>query len=147
MGLGQQVAFSSLFAFLPTVILLIGLLGLFGTGAFDSLEHFVGSVAPHGVLALISAPIAPVAAHTARNSPPTKAIAEPPSFWAASCLARSIMSSTPCGATEPTKCSSESKAPVPNSPSRPIEQDDGRQEREQRAEGDLLARGPYSRRP
>ena len=30
MGLGQQVAFSSLFAFLPTVILLIGLLGLFG---------------------------------------------------------------------------------------------------------------------
>ena len=34
MGLGQQVAFSSLFAFLPTVILLIGLLGLFGTGSF-----------------------------------------------------------------------------------------------------------------
>ena len=53
MGLGQQVAFSSLFAFLPTVILLIGLLGLFGTGAFDSLEQFVGSVAPHGVLDMI----------------------------------------------------------------------------------------------
>jgi hypothetical protein len=26
------------------VILLIGLLGLFGSGAFNSLEHFVGSV-------------------------------------------------------------------------------------------------------
>ena len=43
MGLGQQVAFSSLLAFLPTVILLIGLLGLFGDRAFDSLEQFVGS--------------------------------------------------------------------------------------------------------
>jgi membrane protein len=53
MGLGQQVAFSSLFAFLPTVILAIGLLGLFGDRAFDSLEQFVGSVAPHGVLDMI----------------------------------------------------------------------------------------------
>jgi membrane protein len=53
MGLGQQVAFSSLLAFLPTVILLIGLFGLFGSGAFDSLENFVGSVAPHGVLDVI----------------------------------------------------------------------------------------------
>jgi len=52
-GLGQQVAFSSLFAFLPTVILLIGLLGLFGDRAFNSLEEFVGSVAPHGVLDVI----------------------------------------------------------------------------------------------
>jgi membrane protein len=53
MGLAQQVAFSSLLAFLPTVILLIGLLGLFGTGAFDSLETFVKPVAPHGVLDMI----------------------------------------------------------------------------------------------
>ena len=53
MGLGQQVAFSSLFAFLPTVILAIGLLGLFGDSAFNSLEQFVGSVAPHGVLDMI----------------------------------------------------------------------------------------------
>ena len=43
MGLAQQVAFSSLLAFLPTVILLIGLLGLFGTGAFDEVERFVGT--------------------------------------------------------------------------------------------------------
>ena len=53
MGLAQQVAFSSLLAFLPTVILLIGLLGLFGNGAFNSLEQFVGSVAPHGVISMI----------------------------------------------------------------------------------------------
>jgi membrane protein len=53
MGLAQQVAFSALLAFLPTVILLIGLLGLFGSGAFNSLEHFVGSVAPKGVLDMI----------------------------------------------------------------------------------------------
>jgi membrane protein len=53
MGLSQQVAFSALLAFLPTVILLIGLLGLFGSGAFDSLEHFVGTVAPHGVISMI----------------------------------------------------------------------------------------------
>jgi membrane protein len=53
MGLSQQVAFSALLAFLPTVILLIGLLGLFGAGAFNSLEHFVASVAPHGVLDMI----------------------------------------------------------------------------------------------
>jgi membrane protein len=52
-GLAQQVAFSALFAFLPSVILLIGLLGLFGTGAFDSLERFVGSVAPNAVVSMI----------------------------------------------------------------------------------------------
>jgi membrane protein len=54
MGLSQQVAFSALLAFLPTVILLIGLLGLFGASAFNSLEHFVGSVAPHGVITMIN---------------------------------------------------------------------------------------------
>ena len=53
MGLAQQVAFSALLAFLPTVILLIGLLGLFGESAFNSLEHFASSVAPHGVLDMI----------------------------------------------------------------------------------------------
>ncbi len=52
-GLAQQVAYSSLLAFLPTVILLIGLLGLFGAGAFESLERFVGSVAPGEVIDMI----------------------------------------------------------------------------------------------
>jgi len=53
MGLSQQIAYSALLAFLPSVILMIGLLGLFGTGAFDSLEQFVGSVAPHAVISMI----------------------------------------------------------------------------------------------
>jgi membrane protein len=53
MGLAQQVAFSSLLAFLPTVVLLIGLFGLFGTGAFNEVERFVGSVAPTGVTDVI----------------------------------------------------------------------------------------------
>ena len=53
MGLAQQVAFSALLAFLPTVVLLIGLLGLFGTGAFNEVEHFVDSVAPSGVTDVI----------------------------------------------------------------------------------------------
>jgi membrane protein len=53
MGLAQQVAFSALLAFLPTVVLLIGLLGLFGTGAFNEVEHFVDSVAPSSVTDVI----------------------------------------------------------------------------------------------
>ena len=70
MGLGQQVAFSSLLAFLPTVILLIGLLGLFGNGAFNSLEQFVGSVAPHGVISMID-----LAKHDAAQNKSGSAIA------------------------------------------------------------------------
>ncbi len=53
MGLSQQVAFSSLLAFLPTVALAIGLLGLFGSGAFNALHNFLASVAPHGVLKMV----------------------------------------------------------------------------------------------
>jgi membrane protein len=48
MGLSQQVAFSSLLAFFPSVILLVGLLGLIG--AYDELEHFLGTVAPGAVI-------------------------------------------------------------------------------------------------
>ena len=44
MGLSQQVAFSSLLAFFPSVILLVGLLGLIG--AYDDLQSFLGTVAP-----------------------------------------------------------------------------------------------------
>ena len=50
LGLAQQIAFSSLLAFFPSVILVIGLLGLLGSGAYDSLVHLLGSVAPKGVL-------------------------------------------------------------------------------------------------
>jgi membrane protein len=51
MGLSQQVAFSSLLAFFPSVILLVGLLGLIG--AFEDLKEFLGSVAPGAVIEAI----------------------------------------------------------------------------------------------
>lgn len=48
MGLAQQIAFSSLLAFFPAMILLIGLLGLIG--AYDDLKEFLGVVAPGAVI-------------------------------------------------------------------------------------------------
>ena len=54
LGLAQQIAFSSLLAFFPSVILVVGLLGLIGPGAYDSLIHLLGSVAPKGVLSAIN---------------------------------------------------------------------------------------------
>jgi membrane protein len=53
MGLAQEIAYSSLLAFFPSVILVVGLLGLFGPGAYESLTHLLGSVAPKGVLDMI----------------------------------------------------------------------------------------------
>lgn len=52
-GLANQVAFGALLAFVPTVIVLVGLLGLIGPGVFDSIEHFVASVAPQDVVSII----------------------------------------------------------------------------------------------
>lgn len=48
MGLSQQVAFSSLLAFFPSVILLVGLLGLIG--AYEELKEFLGTIAPGAVI-------------------------------------------------------------------------------------------------
>jgi membrane protein len=48
MGLSQQVAFSSLLAFFPAMILLVGLLGLIG--AYDDLKEFLGTIAPGAVI-------------------------------------------------------------------------------------------------
>jgi membrane protein len=53
LGLAQEVAFSALLAFFPSVILLIGLLGLVGPDAYDSLKNLLGSVAPGAVLDVI----------------------------------------------------------------------------------------------
>jgi membrane protein len=53
LGLAQEVAFSSLLAFFPAVILLIGLLGLIGPSAYDSLKSLLGTVAPQAVLQAI----------------------------------------------------------------------------------------------
>jgi membrane protein len=51
LGLSQQVAFSSLLAFFPAMILLVGLLGLIG--AFDDLKDFLGTIAPGAVIQAI----------------------------------------------------------------------------------------------
>jgi membrane protein len=51
MGLSQQVAFSSLLAFFPAMILLVGLLGLIG--AYEQLKEFLGTVAPGAVIQAI----------------------------------------------------------------------------------------------
>lgn len=48
MGLAQQIAFSSLLAFFPAVIFLVGLLGL--VDAYDNLKEFLDPVAPGAVL-------------------------------------------------------------------------------------------------
>ena len=48
MGLSQQVAFSSLLAFFPAMILLVGLIGLIG--AYEDLKDFLGTVAPGAVI-------------------------------------------------------------------------------------------------
>jgi membrane protein len=49
LGLAQQIAFSSLLAFFPAVILVIGLLGLI-PGAYDALVNLLDTVAPQAVL-------------------------------------------------------------------------------------------------
>ena len=48
MGLAQQIAFSSLLAFFPAMILLVGLMGLIG--AYDDLKEFLGVIAPGAVI-------------------------------------------------------------------------------------------------
>jgi membrane protein len=48
MGLAQQIAFSSLLAFFPAVIFLVGLFGLIGI--YDDLREFLGAIAPGAVL-------------------------------------------------------------------------------------------------
>jgi membrane protein len=51
MGLSAQIAFSSLLAFFPAVVFLVGLLDL--VGAYDALRDFLAPVAPGDVLATI----------------------------------------------------------------------------------------------
>jgi membrane protein len=48
MGLSQQIAYSSLLAFFPAVIFLVGFFGLLGI--YDELKEFLGAVAPGAVI-------------------------------------------------------------------------------------------------
>lgn len=49
MGLSQQIAFSSILAFFPALIFLIGLLGLFGEDTYNELGELLSRVAPSQV--------------------------------------------------------------------------------------------------
>ena len=49
-GLAQEIAYSSLLAFFPSVILVVGLLGVIGPGAYQSLIDLLGTVAPKAVI-------------------------------------------------------------------------------------------------
>lgn len=89
-GLSQQVAFKALLAFLPTVILVIGVLGLFGPGPFNSLEHFVGSVAPKSVVDIIDL-AKEDAAHNKSGSALALALAVVLAFWAATGAMSSVV--------------------------------------------------------
>ena len=51
MGLSAQVAFSSLLAFFPAMVFLVGLLDLIG--AYEALQEFLAPVAPGDVLETI----------------------------------------------------------------------------------------------
>jgi membrane protein len=51
MGLAQQIAYSSLLAFFPAMIFLVGLLDL--VGAYESLREFMAPIAPGAVLETI----------------------------------------------------------------------------------------------
>jgi membrane protein len=51
MGLAQQVAFSSLLAFFPALIFLIGFLGLID--AYDDMREFIAPVAPQAVIEIV----------------------------------------------------------------------------------------------
>ena len=51
MGLAQQIAYSSLLAFFPAIIFLVGLLGLID--AYDTLREFLAPIAPGDVLKTI----------------------------------------------------------------------------------------------
>ena len=90
MGLARQVAYSALLAFLPSVVLLIGLLGLFGPSAFDEVERFVGSVAPSGVTDIIEL-AKNDAAHNRQGSAIAFAVGTLAALWVASGAMEAVM--------------------------------------------------------
>ena len=86
MGLAQQIAFSSLLAFFPAMILLVGLLGLIG--AYDELKSFLGVVAPGAVIDAID-----LAQKSAAGKPAAASIAFIIGFFGALWAATGAMSS------------------------------------------------------
>jgi membrane protein len=86
MGLAQQIAFSSLLAFFPAVILLVGLLGLIG--AYDELGEFLGIVAPGAVTEAID-----IAKESAADNEASASLAFVLGFFGAVWAASGAMSS------------------------------------------------------
>ena len=90
MGLSKQVAYSSLLAFFPAVVLLVGLLGLFG--AYDQLQKFLGAVAPKAVVDAIQ--IAQDSASGKGGSLAAVIIGGALAIWAASGAMNTIVKAT-----------------------------------------------------
>ena len=86
MGLAQQIAFSSLLAFFPAMILLVGLLGLIGV--YDQLGDFLGVVAPGAVTDAID-----IAKESAAGRETTASLAFVLGFFGAVWAASGAMSS------------------------------------------------------
>lgn len=89
LGLAQQVAFSTLLAFFPAIILVIGLLGLIH-GAYPALIHLLGSVAPKGVLSAIDVARQSSAGHSA-GSAIAVGIGAAGALWAATGAAGAVL--------------------------------------------------------
>jgi membrane protein len=92
LGLAQEIAFSSLLAFFPSVILVIGLLGVLGPGAYDSLVHLLGTVAPKAVLDAIDL-AKDSSAHNSAGSAVALTVGLVAALWAASGATSSIIKS------------------------------------------------------
>jgi membrane protein len=89
LGLAQEVAYSSLLAFFPGVILVVGLLGLIGPGAYDALHNLVGTVAPKAVLDAIE--LAKDSSSGKGGSAVAFAVGTAGALWAASGASGSIV--------------------------------------------------------
>ena len=90
MGLAQEIAYSALLAFFPSVILVVGLLGVLGSGAYDSLTHLLGTVAPKGVLQMIDL-AKQSSAHNRAGSAVALALGTVGALWAASGATGSVV--------------------------------------------------------
>jgi membrane protein len=88
MGLAQQVAYSSLLAFFPAMIFLIGLLDL--VNAYDDLTEFLGPVAPGEVLDTIET-LQRTTANKEGASATALVVGAAGAAWAASGAMNSIM--------------------------------------------------------
>ncbi len=89
MGLAQQIAYSSLLAFFPAMIFLVGLFGLLGI--YDDLKEFLGVIAPGAVLDAVN--VAQQSAGEKGTSATAFAVGAFGAVWAASGAMNAVMKS------------------------------------------------------